>query len=152
VCFNSKSAWQLSECTVVLFFSIIPHSRHYGLTFTAIHKQPFPLPHYCGISILSNVASAGRTHAQWWECDTSAWQCNPTQCMSGIWGIAHVSHCNYRTIHPVGVTAVILGKLPLPQLGCDVSSSWMDFNARARFLSRQNFGAHAKMRHMVSLS
>jgi hypothetical protein len=38
------------------------HSRIQALALTAIHKQPFPLSHYCGICAFQNVASAAQTN------------------------------------------------------------------------------------------
>jgi hypothetical protein len=32
------------------------HSRNQALALTAIQKQPFPLPHYCGICEFPSVA------------------------------------------------------------------------------------------------
>jgi len=51
---------------LLLLFNIIRRSRQHTLTFTTIHKQPFPLPHYCGISIPPNVALVAQTHARCW--------------------------------------------------------------------------------------
>jgi len=38
----------------------IRHSRDWAIAFTATHKQPFPLRHYCGIISLLSVASGAQ--------------------------------------------------------------------------------------------
>ena len=41
------------------------HSTDWALVFVTIHKQPLPLPHYCGISNLTRIAASLVWEVKW---------------------------------------------------------------------------------------